>query len=492
MSVAPPPLPYVATNETGATRSTIVALASQGIGFFLNLGIAIALARLLDPEDFGLFGLALAVTGVLEFAKQGGLVIPVIQSATITQAQRSSLFWFNAALGLFLTVLAGAIAIIIGRFNGDARLAPLIGALALGFLPSGIAAQHVALLRRDRRFTTIATCELIAVLASGGFAIGAAQVGASYWALVCFQLGREVIQSMLFVLAAWWRPSPPNRNVAVRHLLRSGGVIMMFELLSYLNFKADNLIVGWKLGPAALGFYSKAYEFLLLPINQITTPLSGVVHSSLSHLQHEPEAYRIFLSRALLLATGLGLPLSTFLFANAHAIIVEILGQQWQPSVPIYRALAPAAASMTITSCVGWIFLSLGRARRQLGWSVLTTVITVAAFIVGAKWGALGVALAFSVTRAVMLVPTLMFTCSGTSVSWTALLATSARPALASVIAMGASLTADSMYQRSAITLPRNMLVFAATYVLCWMLMPTGRALMKESFCIVRRQTLHA
>ena len=492
MIFEPPKRHHAQTNATGATRSTIVALTSQAIGFFLNVGIAITLARLLAPEDFGLFGLALAVIGVLEFAKQGGLVIPVIQSETITQAQRSALFWFNAALGILLTMVAAMAAPIVGSIYDDARLAPLIAALAFGFLPSGFAAQHVALLRRDRQFTTLATCELIAVLMAGALAIGVARVGASYWALVCFQLGREVIQSVLFVALARWRPSLPKRIATVRTLLQSGRLIMMFELLSYLNFKADNLIVGWKLGPVALGFYGKAYEFLMLPINQIIAPLSGVVHSSLSRLQHEPEAYRIFLSRALLLATGLGLPLCSYLFANAHVIIVEILGPQWQPTVPIYRALAPAAASMTITCCVGWIFLSLDRARRQLWWSALTTIITLAAFVVGARWGALGVALAFSVTRVVLLIPTLMFTCSGTTVSWSGLLVTSTRPALASLLAMSASLFADTLYPVSALTLPRNLLVFAATYVLCWMLMPTGRALLRDSLWIVRRQTAHA
>ncbi len=492
MSTAPSPLRQAPSVRTGATRSTLVAFTSQLLSFLINFAIAITLARLLNPEDFGIAGVAFAMIGILEFARHGGMVVPVIQSEMITAEQRNTLFWFNAGLGLLLAALAAATAPVIGRLYADTRLAPLIAALGLVFLASGLSAQHIALLRRDRRFTSLAVCELTALVIAGAVSIGAAVHGAQFWALIGFQVGREFLQSLLFILAAQWRPSWPTRDVVVTPLLRSGGVMMLFELLGYLNFKADNLIVGWGLGPAALGFYSKAYEFLLLPVNQIIAPLSNVVHSSLSRLQRDAEAYRTFLLRALLLATGLGLPITAFLYANAHTVIVQLLGNQWESAVPIYQALAPAAASMTLTCSVGWIFLSLGRAKRQLWWSGLTTVITVSAFIAGVKHGAVGVALAFSVTRVILLVPTLIFTCAGTFVSWPAILVTAARPALGSVCALGASLLSDTLYPPDGWTLPRNALVFLATYVLCWMMMPTGRALLRESLTLVRSRTQDA
>ena len=474
--------------RTGATRSTLVAFTAQLLSFLINFGVAIALARLLDPEDFGLFGIAFSVIGIFEFARHGGLVVPVIQSETVSDAQRTTLFWFNAGLGLSLALLAVAMAPLVGTLYADARVAPLIAALGLIFLASGLSVQHIALLRRDMRFTALAACELTALLVGAVLAIWAALHGARYWTLIVFQLVRELLQSLFVVIVARWRPGWPALNATVTPLLRSGGIMMLFELIGYLNFKADNLIVGGQLGPVALGYYGKAYEFLLLPINQIVTPLSNVVHSSLSRLLREPEAYRTFLFRALLLATGLGMPITAFLFANAHTLIVQVLGAQWESSVPIYRALAPAAASMTVTCSVGWIFLSLGRARRQIRWSALTTVITVVAFVVGTVWGAEGVAVAFSATRVLLLIPTLIFTCAGTFVPWTGLLTTAARPALGSVLAMATSFLADAYYPPTGWTLPRNALLFLAVYILCWMLMPTGRALLRESLLLARRR----
>jgi O-antigen/teichoic acid export membrane protein len=257
--------------------------------------------------------------------------------------------------------------------------------------------------------------------------------------------------------------------------------MMAFDVMGYLTFKVDNLIVGWYLGAAMLGFYDKAYQFLLMPVTQITIPLSNVVHATLSRLQTEPERFRAYLERALLLATSLGMPLTAFLYGNAATIIEQLLGARWLPSLPIFEALAPAAFIMTITSCVGWISLSLGRARRQLPWTAAATAATVGAFLVGAHWGAVGVAAAFSIARVGLLVPTLRYTCAGTSLKTSSLLATAGRPAFASIAALMISMFVTAGSTSSAWTLPRNALIFGAVYSAFWMLIPGGRILMREN-----------
>jgi O-antigen/teichoic acid export membrane protein len=484
---AVPDTPDTRTNfGARAVRSAAAAFTSQGLSFTINFGVAIGLARLLTPEDFGLFGIAFAVTGFLEFAKDGGMVVPLIQAESLTAEQLDTLFWFNAGVGFVITVVAVGIAPLVGHAYADARITPIICVLALVFLWGGLATQHVALLRRQMRFATLARCEIAALLIGACVAVVTALEGAGYWSLVCFQLVREFVLTVLVFAATGWRPSRPREWHAIGALVRFGGLMMVFDLIGYLNYKVDNLIVGWFLGPAALGFYDKAYQLLLMPVNQINVPLSNVVHATLSRLQREPERYRAYLSRALLLGTALGLPLIAFCYANAHAIMSQLLGHQWLPSVPVFRALAPAAVCMTITASMGWIFLSLGRAGRQLPWAVFTTTITVIAFIVGTHWGVVGVALAFSISRVALLLPTLMFTCAGTLVRWTELLAAAAPPAFATAVAFAASLSLNAVVPLSVWTLPLNVAVFGAMYVLGWMIVPGGRELVGENLMRAR------
>jgi PST family polysaccharide transporter len=219
----------------------------------------------------------------------------------------------------------------------------------------------------------------------------------------------------------------------------------------------------------------------LLPVSQINQPLSTVVQSTLSRLQRDTTRYRSHLTRALLLTTALGMPLIAFLYANADVVIAQLLGAQWLPSAPIFRALAPAAFVMSITASIGWIFLPLGRARRQLPWSIFTTAITIAAFLVGVRWGVVGVALAFSMSRVALLIPTLQYTCADTGLEWTDILRTAARPAAASVVAVAFSASMSALFPMTTWTLPRNAAIFAVAYLVCWIVVPGGRAVVRDN-----------
>jgi O-antigen/teichoic acid export membrane protein len=468
-----------------AVRGTAAVFVSQALHFSLNVAVAVTLARLLSPEDFGVFAIAFAVIGFLEFAKYGGMVVPVIQSQTITEDQLDTLFWFNTGVGACVAACACLIAPVFGYFYGDSRLAPVITALALSFILGGLSTQYVALLRRTLRFTTLAVCEAAALAIASGVGIFAALRGSHYWSLVYLTITREALLLIFAVIATRWIPRWPRRWDNIAPLVRFGGLMMAFDIMGYLTFKLDNLIVGWYLGAAVLGFYDKAYQFLLMPVTQITLPLSNVVHATLSRLQTEPDRFRAYLERALLLATSLGMPLTAFLYGNAATIIEQLLGARWLPSLPIFEALAPAAFVMTITSCVGWIALALGRARRLLPWTAAATAATVGAFFVGVQWGAVGVAAAFSIARVGLLVPTLRFTCAGTGVKWSSLLVTAARPAFASIAALTISMLVTAGSTANAWTLPRNALIFTALYSAFWVFIPGGRILARENLQLV-------
>jgi O-antigen/teichoic acid export membrane protein len=363
-----------------AVRASAAAILAQSLKLFLNLGVAVVLARLLTPEDFGLFRIAFSIAGILEVAKDGGLIVPVVQTETLTPDQSSWLFWFNASVGVVLTIAAAMVGPLAARVFGDARLVALMGTLAFVFLFGGLSTQHRALMRRGMHFRALAGCEVTALAAGAALAIYAALQGAGYWSLVFLFLAQEVVLTALVWLVSGWRPGWPKRAASVRSLLRFGGWMIGFEVVGYLNAKLDNLIVAYFFGAATLGFYDKAYQMLLLSYNQVVLPLTGVAHSVLSRLQSEPERYRTYLGRCILLSTGLGMPMVAFLFGNAAAVIELMFGPTWLPSAVIYQAFAPAAFVMTVTTGARWIAFSLGLARRQLHWTLATTAITVVAF----------------------------------------------------------------------------------------------------------------
>ena len=90
--------------------------------FVLQTGSMIVIARLLSPEDFGLQGMVVAMTGFLTMFRDGGLSVASVQQEGLTHEQTSTLFWINVAVGVVLTVAAVAMAPVLVTFYKEPRL----------------------------------------------------------------------------------------------------------------------------------------------------------------------------------------------------------------------------------------------------------------------------------------------------------------------------------------------------------------------------------
>src|SRR6266404_5099344 len=176
---------HLLTNLRQRTISSgLVTAAAQGAQFFLNLGYIMVLARLLVPQDFGLFAMVATVMGFLRIFQDAGLSMATVQRQEITHAQVSNLFWVNVAVGSVATLLVAASAPVVAWFYREPRLIGITLVLSITFVLASSAVQHIALLNRQMRFRAIAVIDILSMLAGYLIAVGMALSGCSYWALV--------------------------------------------------------------------------------------------------------------------------------------------------------------------------------------------------------------------------------------------------------------------------------------------------------------------
>ncbi|MDT7541860.1 MAG: hypothetical protein QOE33_1764 [Acidobacteriota bacterium] len=472
-----------------ALRSGAATLVSQGCNFLIQLAATAVLSRLLTPGDYGLFAIVFAIVTFVSLFKDFGLQLATVQRAEITHEQVSTLFWINLAMGctlMFATMLFAPVAAWLYR---EPRLMWATVAMSVAFIFTGLGNQHRALLRRQLSLTLLSAIEVVSFFVGVVFAVVAAFHGARYWSLVVMQLAAGASNTVGLWVACGWRPGRPVRRAGVRSMLWFGGHLTGFEMIGYLSRKCDDLIVGWSCGIVQLGFYDKAYQLLLLPTRQFAFPLASVTIPLLSRLQSEPRRYRECFERCILFAVAPAMPLVAFLFVVADKAIPFVLGDQWANSIPLFRVLAPAAFLSTLNSGVGWIFVSLGRTRRQFKWSLGVSLLTLVSFFVGVRWGALGVAAAYSAGRVLIQLPTLAFVCHGSPLSWRAILETVSRPALAALAAAVGLWFIDvqlSFIDSRAISLTIDGLLYLLLYLAVWMAFPNGRRTLRETFALAK------
>ena len=462
-----------------SVRGGVITLLTQGGRFAANmLGMAV-LARLLTPGDFGLVLMIYALTGFVEMFKDMGLSTATVQVQKINHQQLSALFWLNVLLGATLTLLVAAASPLVSWFYHDARLTRMTIILSTTFLIGGLSTQHRAILTRQMRFTALGLTDLIGFCAGMVAAIAYALITHSVWALVVLQIVQNIVTTISSWIVARWIPSLPLRRSGVNGMLKFGANLAGFNFINYFARNMDNVLVGKYWGQAILGLYGRAYQLLMLPIMQISMPFSKVAIPTLSRLQNDPNKFRAYYRKGVMLLAFLGMPVVVLLFVTADETIRVCLGRQWGAAVPMFRVLAPAAFFGTFNMATGWVYTSRGDSHRELRWGLLTFAVTVIAFLIAVPHGPVAVGGAFSIVYCTLTMgyPAFAYCFRGTPLRINDMVQAIWRPAAAS-LAAGAVLWASMPFLRghgaAVVTLAAASILYAIAYFAFWVILPGG------------------
>jgi len=380
-----------------AARGAALTLVTQIARLAVQFVSLIVLARLLVPEDFGLVAMVLAVVGVAEIIREFGLSAAAMQAPELSRSQQTNLFWINLSLGLVCAVVAIGVSPLIARLYGDDRLVAVTQVLAIVFLLGGANAQFRASLSRDLKFSALTLSELGASIAGVVVALILAMLGFGYGALVGQQIVTAAVLLVLNFVQSNFRPGLPKRLVGTRKLLGFGSSVAGTQAISYIGRNADNFMIGLVWGPVSLGLYSRAFQFLMLPINQINVPMTRIALPVLSKIQGERDRFQSYIQKAQLVSAYVTTSIFAVAAGLADPLLTLLLGSEWVGIAPIFAVLAIGGVFRALNQVSYWIFLSRGFAGAQLRYSALATPVLIAAMAAGLPWGPVGVAAGHSI-----------------------------------------------------------------------------------------------
>jgi O-antigen/teichoic acid export membrane protein len=392
-----------------STRGGAVTLSAQMMKFIVSTAATIFLARLLEPQDYGLIGMVAILTSFLSMFQYMGLSTATIKWTELDHKQVSTLFWMNVGLSALIMLLALAAAPLLAWFYKEPRLVSITAGYAVTIFLTGLTIQHEALLMRQMRFTAVAIIEITAMSIGLCAAIIAAWYGAGYWALVLNQF----VLAMVTIIGLWtackWRPGLPARGAGVSSMLSYGRNLAGFHFMTYFARNLDNALIGKVWGPYQLGIYSRAYQMLLMPMQQINAPLAAVAVPALSRLADSPERYRAAYLKILEKIAMITMPGVVYMIATSDWLVLFVLGPQWREAGRIFMLLGVAAIIQPVTRTVLWLFTTQGRSREILRWGVMSAAIAVVSIAAGLPWGATGVAASYAVTDLCVATPLLFW-----------------------------------------------------------------------------------
>jgi O-antigen/teichoic acid export membrane protein len=371
--------------------------ASQITVQISRIVVALLLARLLAPHDWGVAAMVLVFSGFVVVFTDNALKTALIQRRDLLEEDRSTVFWSSAGVGLLLALGGIAISGPLASFYGEPTVQPLFIALSIGFFVTSLGTTQSALLARDMEFRRLELRQITATLigAVAGVSIALADFGA--WAIVGQQLAETATSTVLLWFVTPWRPSLTFSPASLRRLGGFAGYVFGENVLYQAGRNLSSVAIGRLLGAAALGTYTLATNVILMPFARIAGPLQQVFFPAFSLMRDDRERMADVWIRASRLVALISMPALVGLTIVAPDFVDVVLGPRWSNATIVIQTLAIVGLLQAIQTLNGEVLLALNRAKVFFWFTMLWFAGSLAAVLIGQHWGINGVAVASTI-----------------------------------------------------------------------------------------------
>jgi len=381
--------------RTGVAWSGLAQMGAQ----FVALVVSVILTRLLSPQDFGLVGMVLVFTNFASVFADMGFGVALVQKLDVTQHHKNAVFWISIVIGAVTTLIMAAAAPLIASFYNVPEVQPLAVAISLIFFINAFATVKVALLQKAMDFRKIAAAQLTSTVISGLVALYLAFSGFGVWSLVAMYIASAIVNVAVLWMITPWRPDFSLQWHALKDLSKFTMNLLGFSVFNYWTRNGDNLLVGRFVGSAALGIYARSYQILLLPVSQVSGVITNVMFPAFSAIQKDVERVKDMYLKSISVISLVTFPLTLGLLVVSQSFVLALFGDKWAEMIPILQVFCLLGLIQSIGTTVGWIYQSQGRTDIMFRWGLVSGSIFIISFVVGLRWGALGVAVAYTVAN---------------------------------------------------------------------------------------------
>lgn len=325
--------------EGGAANSSLSGRAGRALGVNLlntmasrlgTFAIGVALARIVGPEEFGTFAVALlALLAVLSF-NELGVSLAIVRWPGPPREIAPTVTTIAVAASVVIFLVAIAVAPYFCAAMGAPEATDVVRLLSVSVLISGLVATPAAMLQREFRAGPRMVIDQVGNWTGAIVSIVTALAGMGAMSLAVGRLAGAALSGVLFVFYSPIRFGFDRK--LVRRLLAFGLPLAGSSVIVFAVTFVDQLLVGAMLGPVALGFYVLAFNLSNWPVAVFSQPVRQVAPATFARLHDDPPAQR----RAFVLSAGLltavTVPVCLVLTGAAAPLVNLLYGAEWSPA----------------------------------------------------------------------------------------------------------------------------------------------------------------
>lgn len=373
----------MASTKKELVSGVIYMAVSKYSGIIVSLVVAGILARLIAPEEFGVVAIATVIISFFSIFSDLGIAPAIIQNKDLTEDDLNGIFSFTLWTGIGISILFFASAWPIALFYKQNSLLPICQLLSVNLFFASANIVPNALLFKNKEFKFVAYRALGIQCAGGSLAICAAISGAGLYALIINPIFTSIF---LFIISFRKNPLRIKRTLglaSIRKIFSYSAYQLMFNVINYFSRNLDKLLIGKYMSMNALGYYEKSYRLMMLPLQNITFVISPVMHPIFSNFQNDLPQLASSYEKVIRTLAFIGFPLSILLWFSAGEITIILFGDQWMPSIPVFRILSLSVGLQIISSTSGAIYQAANDTRSLFICGVFSTILNVSGMLIG-------------------------------------------------------------------------------------------------------------
>jgi PST family polysaccharide transporter len=412
---------------------------NTGLGRAGTTVMGIVLARLLDPQEFGVFAVALVVYNGLLSINELGVSLAIIRwKDSAVEAIDGTVTTIAIAASCVMYAICFVAAPLLASALGAPSATGVIRVLCLGVVVDGIVAVPGAWLQREFRQ------QRQTLIDQANFAVGAAVTillavnGSGAWSLAWGRLAGNLVAIVLTIKLCPRRFHLGFNRSLVPSIVRFGAPLAAASALVFAVLNADYIIIGVMLGPVSLGFYVLAFNLSSWPVNMLSATVRRVSFAGFARMQDDPAEMSAAFVRALGLLATVAIPVCALLVGLAAPAIHVVYGTKWSESAPILAFLAILGACRVGFELSYDYLAAAGRSNSCLAVQAVWLMSLIPALALAAALdGGRGVAGGHVVVALAVVVPAFGFALHRAGIQVRAAAGVLVRPALGGVVAAG-------------------------------------------------------
>lgn len=463
---------------------------SQILAQLVMWGSTLAVVRLLEPSDYGLFAMTQVVLALFTFLNGYSFASSLVQAESIDERRIRQAFGLLILLNSGLALTQFLTAPLAAAYFRQPIIEDMLRLQCIIYLVTPFIAVPSAVLARGLDFKKQAAANMAGALAGALTSLLCAISGFGVWTLVWAPIALFSVRAIGLTLAAriivW--PSFDLRDS--RHLLGFGGTLMLCQFFWLVQSQADVFLAGRAFDPHDLGLYAEALFLTQIftakfipPVNEVAFPAYAELHKKGGRIGDA------FLTSARI-TMFVALPLYVGMAAVAYPLVETLFGPKWTGMAPLVQGLALAMPFFALQIIHSPATNALGRATIYLRTSIAGALIMPIAFSVGIFFGVDGLVAAWWVAAPLLLLVTMVLTLPQIGLTVGELLRAIAPTAL-SALCMGAAIVFVE-YEISGLPAPLELalLVALGAAIYLGLLWRYARPLIEQLYALLTQKQL--